>query len=184
MALFMCNTSNIKEMEIGRPQTILFEGEDVKPNGSIVTLGDSMEKEHGRHYDHVHVVEFEEMDSVVGKYIIVAPEINVEQYRTIDGQIGKFVLEPNVTYTAYKLQELDRIEYTDAYFVDAKALKVGDKVKINAEGKFEKEVGEGALRVLTVLPTHYPVVMAPGKKGQNISLMPTAGLKIKLEVVR
>ena len=44
MALFMCNTSNVKEMEIGRPQTVMFDGEEVKPNGSIVTLGDTLEK--------------------------------------------------------------------------------------------------------------------------------------------
>ena len=61
---------------------------------------------------------------------------------------------------------------------------VGDTVKINEQGKFEKVVSNGALRVVSILPTHLPVMMAPGKKGQKISLMPQAGLKIKLEVVR
>ena len=81
-------------------------------------------------------------------------------------------------------KKLDRIEYTDAYFVSPEALEVGDTVKINAEGKFEKEDSNGALRVVSILPTHLPVMMAPGKKTQKISLMPQAGLKIKLEVVR
>ena len=189
MALFMCNTSNVKEMEIGRPQTVMFEGGEVKPNGSIVTLGNTVEKTKGRAYDHVHAVTFGEAEAVEGKFIIVAPEINVEEYRTIDGQIGKYVLEPGVTYSAYQLQKLDRIEYSDsyftgAYFVSPEALKVGDTVKINAQGKFEKVVSNGALRVVSILPTHLPVMMAPGKKNQKISLMPQAGLKIKLEVVR
>ena len=184
MALFMCNTSNVKEMEIGRPQTVMFDGEEVKPNGSIVTLGDTVEKTKGRAYDHVHAVTFGEAETVEGKFIIVAPEINVEEYRTIDGQIGKYVLEAGVTYSAYQLQKLDRIEYTDAYFVSPEDLEVGDTVKINAQGKFEKEDSNGALRVVSILPTHLPVMMAPGKKGQKISLMPQAGLKIKLEVVR
>lgn len=189
-----CNTSNIKEMKYGRPQTVMFEGADTKLNGSIVTLGDTMEgagAKNDRAYDHVHAVTFPQADveSVVGKFIIVAPEINEEEYRLIDGQISKFVLRPNVTYSAYELKLLDRIEYTEEYFNNnAQGVTVGSYLKINAQGKFEVKPGgnaqDSAFRVVSILDTHLPFVMAPGQQGQPIGLLPAAGKKIKLEVVR
>ena len=54
---FMCNTSKIKSMKLENPKTVMFKG-DVKPNGTIVTLKATMEKDKGREYDHVHAVEF------------------------------------------------------------------------------------------------------------------------------
>lgn len=208
---YMCNTSNIKEMEIGRPQTAMFErqqGQPAKtyPNGTIVDLGNTMEAAtipggataYGRAYDHVHkATQLVSVESVDGKWIVVAPEIRVEQYRQIHNQISNFELEENVTYTAYQLQKLDRIEYSDEYFVNADQLKVGDFVNINAQGKFEKQAvpaGNDALRVVTILPMFYPVVMGqnapvqnpgnPGTNGAAMSFLPKAGYKIKLEVVR
>ena len=188
---FMCNTSKIKSMKLENPKTIMFEGEN-KPNGTIVTLKATQEKTKGREYDHVHAVEFltSETDAVAGKYIIVAPEINVEQYRLIDNQIAKFVLEADETYAAYRLQVGDRIEYTDGYFAEgvADTLVVGDFVNVNASGKLEKDADgtdtTSAFRVVSILPAQYPIVMKPGKKSQPIGLMPEAGKKIKLEVVR
>ena len=188
---FMCNTSKIKSMKLENPKTVMFEGED-KPNGTIVTLKATQEKTKGREYDHVHAVEFltSETDAVAGKYIIVAPEINVEQYRLIDNQIAKFVLEADETYAAYRLQVGDRIEYTDGYFAEgvADTLVVGDFVNVNASGKLEKDADgsetTSAFRVVSILPAQYPIVMKPGKKSQPIGLMPEAGKKIKLEVVR
>lgn len=188
---FMCNTSKIKSMKLENPKTVMFEGED-KPNGTIVTLKATQEKTKGREYDHVHAVEFltSETDAVAGKYIIVAPEINVEQYRLIDNQISKFVLEADETYAAYRLQVGDRIEYTDGYFAEgvADTLVVGDFVNVNASGKLEKDADgtdtTSAFRVVSILPAQYPIVMKPGKKSQPIGLMPEAGKKIKLEVVR
>ena len=186
---FMCNTSKIKSMKLENPKTVMFEG-DAKPNGTIVTLKATMEKEKGREYDHVHEVEFltSETVAVAGKYIIVAPEINVEQYRLIDNQISKFVLEADETYAAYRLQVGDRIEYTDGYFASIDGLEVGDFVNVNASGKLEKDTDgtdtTSAFRVVSILPAQYPIVMKPGKKSQPIGLMPEAGKKIKLEVVR
>ena len=187
--VFMCNTSKIKSMKLENPKTVMFEG-DAKPNGTIVTLKATMEKEKGREYDHVHEVEFltSETVAVAGKYIIVAPEINVEQYRLIDNQISKFVLEADETYAAYRLQVGDRIEYTDGYFASIDGLEVGDFVNVNASGKLEKDTDgtdtTSAFRVVSILPAQYPIVMKPGKKSQPIGLMPEAGKKIKLEVVR
>lgn len=187
---FMCNTSKIKSMKLENPKTIMFEGAE-KPNGTIVTLKETMEKDKGREYDHVHAVDFlTSVNEVAGKYIIVAPEINVEQYRLIDNQIAKFVLEADETYAAYRLQIGDRIEYTDGYFAEgvADTLAVGDFVEIDASGKLAKDADgsdtTSAFRVVSILPTHYPIVMQPGKKSQPIGLMPEAGKKIKLEVVR
>ena len=166
----------------------MFEG-DVKPNGTIVTLKETQEKTKGREYDHVHAVEFlTSVNEVAGKYIIVAPEINVEQYRLIDNQISKFVLEADETYAAYRLQVGDRIEYTEGYFASVAGLVVGDFVNVNASGKLEKDADgtdtTSAFRVVSILPAQYPIVMKPGKKSQPIGLMPEAGKKIKLEVVR
>lgn len=191
MAYFMCNTSKIKSMKLENPKTIMFEG-DVKPNGTIVDLGTTQEATKGREYDHVHSVTFltAETDSVAGKYIIVAPEINVEEYRMIDNQIGRFVLEADETYSAYRLQVGDRIEYTDGYFKsdDLATLAVGDFLNVNATGKLEKDADgsatTSAFRVVSIVPTHLPVVMQQGQKGQKIALMPVAGKKIKIEVVR
>ena len=185
---FMCNTSKIKSMKLENPKTVMFKG-DVKPNGTIVTLKATMEKDKGREYDHVHEVGFlTSVNEVAGKYIIVAPEINVEQYRTIDNQIAKFVLEADETYAAYRLQVGDRIEYTDGYFASVAGLVVGDFVNVNASGKLEKDADgsatTSAFRVVSILPAQYPIVMKPGKKSQPIGLMPEAGKKIKLEVVR
>ena len=186
---FMCNTSKIKSMKLENPKTVMFEGED-KPNGTIVTLKATQEKTKGREYDHVHAVEFltSETDAVEGKYIIVAPEINVEQYRLIDNQISKFVLEADETYAAYRLQVGDRIEYTEGYFASVAGLVVGDFVNVNASGKLEKDADgtetTSAFRVVSILPAQYPIAMKPGKKSQAIGLMPEAGKKIKLEVVR
>ncbi len=213
---YMCNTSNIKEMEIGRPQTVMFErGHNAQaktfPNGTIVTLGDTMENatipggatKYGREYDHVHkVTQFQGtagpgVDSVIGKWIVVAPEIRVEQYRRINDQISDFVLEENVTYTAYQLQKLDRIEYSDSYFTgNLNDINVGDYVKFeNGTEKLIKGAGanDSAFRVVSKLPMFYPVVMGqnapvqnpgnPGTQGGAMSFLPKAGYKFKLEVI-
>ena len=209
---YMCNTSNIKEMEIGRPQTAMFVKQDpaqptkTYPNGVIVDLGNTLEGKavpgvlgtnFGRDYDHVHeVTRLENVGAVNGKWIIVAPEIRVEQYRQIHNQISDFVLEENVTYTAYQLQKLDRIEYSDSYFTgNINDINVGDFVKIGAAGVLEKELiqGNAAFKVVSKLPMFYPVVMGqnapvqnpgqPGTNGAAMSFLPKAGYKIKLEVI-
>ena len=161
MALLMCNTSNVHEMKFGRPQTVLNDAE--RPNGVIVTLGDTQEKK-GRELDHVHAIsEGAITDAVAGKFIVVAPEINAQQYRTIDGQIGKFVLEVGETYSAYQLSVLDRIEYSDAYFKEASALKVGEKVDVCAKGangeRFAKASSGGAMRIVSIVELWLPAML-------------------------
>ena len=99
-----CNTSNIKEMKYGRPQTVMFTGQPNKPNGIIVALGDTMEgaPQNDRSLDHVHKIDVADLtaDQVIGKWIVIAPEINVEQYRRIDDRLDNFELEADTTYTA------------------------------------------------------------------------------------
>ena len=189
---YMCNTSNIKEMKYGRPQTVMFTGQPNKPNGIIVTLGDTMEgaPQNDRSLDHVHKIEVADLSAseVIGKWIVIAPEINVEQYRRIDNQVDNFDLEPNTTYSAYQLQKHDRIEYTDGYFDDPNAIQVGDFVNITAGGTFEKQAnpqGNDAFRVVSVVNTHLPFTLATNAlPNQGATLLPPTGKKIKLEVVR
>ena len=189
MALLMCNTSNVHEMKFGRPQTVLNDAE--RPNGVIVTLGDTQEKAKGREYDHVHAISEGAMEAVVGKFIVVAPEINVQQYRKIDGQIGKFVLEAGETYTAYELRKLDRMEYSEGYFMNASQLQVGDKVKVQAKGaegqRFVKDNSAGCLRVASIVDLWMPVMLAANDGvaqvgGQDAKLMPATVKMIKVEV--
>ena len=190
MALLMCNTSNVHEMKFGRPQTVLVEGEAC-PNGIIVTLEATKEKD-GRELDHVHAIKEEAAEAVIGKFIVVAPEINVQQYRKIDGQIGKFVLEVGETYSAYELRKLDRMEYSEGYFMNATALKVGDKVNVQAKGangeRFVKASGAvGAMRVVSIVDLWMPVMLAANDGvaqvgGQDAKLMPATIKMIKVEV--
>ena len=188
MALFMCNTSNVHEMKFGRPQTVLNDAE--RPNGVIVTLGDTKEKT-ARELDHCRAITEGALTAVAGKFIVVAPEINVQQYRTIDGQIGKFVLEAGETYSAYQLSVLDRIEYSEAYFKDAATLKVGDKVDVQAKGtngeRFAKASTGGAMRIVSIVDLWMPVMLAANDGvaqvgGQDAKLMPTSVKMIKVEV--
>lgn len=185
--LLMANTSNVKEMKGGRPQTVLLE--ETKPNCTIVTLGNTMEGT-SRELDHVHSVEFlTSVSEVVGKWVIVAPEINVQQYRKIDNQIGKFVLEPNETYTAYELQELDRLEYSEGYFTSIEGLNVGDFVEIDANGKFAKDEDgsdtTSPFKVVSITELWRPIVMGVNASAsQPLALQPVAPKMIKLEVVR
>ena len=184
MALFMCNTSNIHEMKFGRPQSVILEAE--MPNGVIVTLGAVQNDKEG---DHLHSASQVAGASVIGKFIVVAPEINAQQYRTIDGQIGKFVLEAGEAYSAYMLQKHDRIEYSDAYFAGAEPKK-GDKV--NPKAKDENgavfAAGGAALEVVSVRELWLPVVLqaniaeAQGN-GAKAKLMPESCKMIKLEVI-
>ena len=186
--LFMCNTSNIHEMKFGRPQTVLNNEE--RPNGVIVTLGATQEAT-SRELDHCHAVTEGALTAVAGKYIIVAPEINAQQYRKVDGQIGKFVLEADETYTAYQLSVLDRIEYSDAYFKDASALRVGEKVDVCAKGtngeRFAKASSGGAMRIVSIVDLWLPAMLMANTasaqgSGNLAKLMPQSCKMIKVEV--
>ena len=184
MALFMCNTSNIHEMKFGRPQSVILEAE--MPNGAIVTLGAVQDDKEG---DHLHSATAVAGASVIGKFIVVAPEINAQQYRTIDGQIGKFVLEAGEAYSAYMLQKHDRIEYSDAYF-EATLPEVGDKVNPKAKdanGAVFAASG-AALEVVSVRELWLPIALQANIEGAQgngnaAKLMPESCKMIKLEVI-
>lgn len=188
------NLTNVKEAKGGRPQTVMFDGAELKPNGSIVTLGDTLEKKkNNRELDHVHEVTFVTTggDSVIGKWVIAAPEIVAQQYRIIDDKAWQFALEPNETYAAYELQKYDRLEYSEAYFKanELATLKVGDYVIINAQGKLEKKnsgsAADSAFRVVSIMDVTKPVVLEANKtKDQPAAFIPQLGKMVKLEVVR
>ena len=116
--LKVANTSNVKEMKNGRPMNVKLpvreEGEAAldMENCIIVTLGAAGEGEN----DHVFeatVLAAAAVDAAVKAgtaYLVVAPEIMVEEARMTDGHIGKFRFEEGGVYTAYQLQPHDRIE--------------------------------------------------------------------------
>ena len=185
----MANTSNVKEMKNGRPESVLLKDKTgavvgALPNCAIVSVGDVVEG------DHIREAKALAATNAVGKFVVVAPEINVQQYRTIDGQIGKFVLEADETYTAYQLSVLDRLEYSDAYFAGASALKVGDKVNVQDKGvngeRFVKHES-GCLRIVSIVPLWLPVMLVPNTAagqgaGAEAKLMPQSCQMIKVEV--
>ena len=174
MALLMANTSNVKEMKNGRPQSV--QAPKALPNCAIVTLGDTMEATKAE-LDHVHAVTAGTAETAVGKFVIVAPEINVQQYRMIDNDIAKFGLEANEVYTAYELQKLDRLELSADMFVAVPAL--GDTVNIAADGKLTGKIADGCLRVVSIREQRLPQMVL-----QDGSMRPAAVKMIKVEVVK
>ena len=176
MALLMANTSNVKEMKNGRPQSV--QAPKALPNCAIVTLGATMEATKAE-LDHVHAVTAGTAKTAVGKFVIVAPEINVEQYRMIDNDIAKFMLEAEEVYTAYELQLHDRLEFSEAYF--ATLPSVGQTVNIADNGKLTAaaESNGGCLKVISVREQRMPmVVLSDG------SMRPAAIKMVKVEVVK
>lgn len=114
--LKVANTSNVKEMKNGRPMNVKLVGEDLE-NCVIVTLGAAGTGEN----DHVFEATVLEASAVAAAvengtaYLVVAPEIMVEEARMTDGHIGKFRFENGGVYTAYKLNKHDRIEVSSTH---------------------------------------------------------------------
>ena len=175
MALLMANTSNVKEMKNGRPQSVKAPKE--LPNCAIVTLGATLEAEDAS-LDHVHAVDPKADTTAVGKFVIVAPEINVQQYRMIDNDIAQFKLEADEVYTAYELQLHDRLELSEAYFANLDA-KVGDTVNIAADGKLTAKAEGGCLKVISIREQRLPMVVLP-----DGTMRPAAVKMVKVEVVK
>ena len=169
MAYLMANTSNVYEMKFGRPQSII--APKALPNCAIVTLGDLNTGD-----DHVRTVNPEAKDNAVGQFVIVAPEINVEQYRMVDNSIAKFSLEKDEIYSAYELKLLDRLEFSADYFTSVPS--VGHKVKIAADGKLTGTEADGCLKVISVREQRLPMVMINGE------LSPASVKMVKVEVVK
>ena len=170
MAYLMANTSNVYEMKFGRPQSII--APKALPNCAIVTLGDLNTGD-----DHVRTVNPEAKDTAVGQFVIVAPEINVEQYRMVDNSIAKFSLEQDEVYSAYELKLLDRLEFSAEYFTSA-VPSVGEKVNIAADGKLTGVEADGCLKVISVREQRLPMVMIDGV------LSPASVKMVKVEVVK
>ena len=113
MALIVANTTNVKEMKNGRPMNIeVPSAEEELPNCTIVKIGAAGTGEN----DHVYsatVVEGKPAaeDLAAGLiYVLVAPEIMVDEARRTDGHIGKFRFKEGDVVTGYKLSKHDRLE--------------------------------------------------------------------------
>lgn len=110
--LIVANTTNVKEMKNGRPMNVEIPAAEL-PNCTIVKLVEV--KKDLPENDHVYTVEvvssIEETDLAHGLiYVIVAPEIMVEEARRTDGHIGKFRFKQGAVQTAYQLSKHDRLE--------------------------------------------------------------------------
>ena len=176
MALLMANTSNVKEMKNGRPESVLLKDktgatEGTLPNCAIVSVGDVVEG------DHVREAKALAATNAVGKFVVVAPEINVQQYRMIDNDIAKFALEAGEVYTAYELQLRDRLEFSEDYF--ATLPSVGQLVNIDKDGKLTAAAEGGCLKVISVREQRMPMIVKP-----NGSMMPASIKMVKVEVVK
>ena len=176
MALLMANTSNVKEMKNGRPESVLLKDKTGKtegtlPNCAIVSVGDVVEG------DHVREAKALAATNAVGKFVVVAPEINVQQYHMIDNDIAKFALEAGEVYTAYELQVRDRLEFSAEYF--ATLPEVGQTVNIADNGKLTAAADSGCLKVISVREQRMPMVVLP-----DGSMRPAAIKMVKVEVVK
>lgn len=176
MALLMANTSNVKEMKNGRPESVLLKDKTgavagALPNCAIVSVGDVVEG------DHIREAKALAATNAVGKFVVVAPEINVQQYRMIDNDIAKFALEAGEVYTAYELQLRDRLEFSADYF--ATLPSVGQTVNIADNGKLTAATEQGCLKVISVREQRMPQVVLP-----NGSMRPAAIKMVKVEVVK
>ena len=172
----MANTSNVKEMKNGRPESVLLKDKTgavvgALPNCAIVSVGDVVEG------DHIREAKALAATNAVGKFVVVAPEINVQQYRMIDNDIAKFALEAGEVYTAYELQLRDRLEFSADYF--ATLPNVGQTVNIADNGKLTAAAEQGCLKVISVRDQRMPmVVKADG------TMMPASIKMVKVEVVK
>ena len=176
MALLMANTSNVKEMKNGRPESVLLKDKTgavagALPNCAIVSVGDVVEG------DHIQKKKALAATNAVGKFVVVAPEINVQQYRMIDNDIAKFALEAGEVYTAYELQLRDRLEFSADYFATLPA--VGQTVNIADNGKLTASTDSGCLKVISVRDQRMPMVVKP-----DGTMMPASIKMVKVEVVK
>ena len=115
--LKVANTSNVKEMKNGRPMNVKLVGEGLE-NCVIVTLGAAGTGEDDHVFTVTKVLAANEVAEAVANgtaYLVVAPEIMVEEARMTDGHIGKFRFENGGVYTAYKLNKHDRIEVSSTH---------------------------------------------------------------------
>lgn len=115
--LKVANTSNVKEMKNGRPMNVKLVGEGLE-NCVIVTLGAAGTGEDDHVFTVTKVLAAGEVAEAVANgtaYLVVAPEIMVEEARMTDGHIGKFRFENGGVYTAYKLNKHDRIEVSSTH---------------------------------------------------------------------
>ena len=173
--IMMANTSNVKEMEFGRVYSVRVP--KLLPNCSIVTLGAAGTGVN----DHVYAVTADAAETAIGKHVVVAPEIVVEQYSLTDGHIGYFRLDAQEVYSAYELQLHDRIEYSEKYFTDG-TLAEGETFNVAADGKFVHVPGKtGCLKVVSVRDMARGMILKPDMLG----LYNGAKTKlVKLEVVK
>ena len=110
--LIVANTTNVKEMKNGRPMNVQIPEADM-PNCSVVKLVAAQKGELDHVFTVAKITTKEDLAEAIEAdlaYVIVAPEIMVEEVRRTDGHIGKFRFKKDAVHTAYKLSKHDRLE--------------------------------------------------------------------------
>ena len=125
--LIVANTTNVKEMKNGRPMNVKVTEE--LGNCAIVKLGARGTGVEDHIYTAVALTaeDFAKALEAGEAYVVVAPEIMVEEARKIDGHIGLFRLEAGQVYTAYQLSKHDRLEVSEGHPAIALGTKVGER---------------------------------------------------------
>ena len=113
--LIVANTTNVKEMKNGRPMNVQIPEADM-PNCSVVKLVAAQKGELDHVFTVAKITTKEDLAEAIEAdlaYVIVAPEIMVEEVRRTDGHIGKFRFKKDAVHTAYKLSKHDRLEVSE-----------------------------------------------------------------------
>ena len=108
--LIVANTTNVKEMKNGRPMNVQIPEADM-PNCSVVKLVAAQKGELDHVFTAQKITTKEALAEAIAAdlaYVIVAPEIMVEEARRTDGHIGKFRFKKDAVIASIKeyLQEL------------------------------------------------------------------------------
>ena len=125
--LIVANTTNVKEMKNGRPMNVKI-GAAGLPNCTIIKLGarGTGENDHVYEADVIESIGENELEHGL-IYVVVAPEIMVEEARRTDGHIGKFRFDEGGVYTAYQLSKYDRLELSANHPQVGLGTKIGER---------------------------------------------------------
>lgn len=124
---YRCDLTFVKDTNSGG-RIYSAQNDKVLPNGVIGVLGATLE-------DKPEVKEFK-VGAVNGKtlYIVMKPEINYDEQWKDSGALGKFRNPAKKPFPAIRLQERDRVTFSEDYFVGASDIEVGNVFKVNSDG--------------------------------------------------
>ena len=155
--LIVANTTNVKEMKNGRPMNVEVPAaaEDQLANCMIVELGavkkDLPENDHV--YTATRIATKEALQTAMAAgtaYVIVAPEIMVEEARKTDGHIGKFRFKAGAVQTAYQLSKHDRLELASDHTQVALGTEVSTRKMAESVFLLDEEEKQAAITMVKI----------------------------------